>query len=433
MFRNYSYQVYEMAHVALAPARAVSDAAHFVFRNPWNPFSNTPLGRNISAAAELFERVTRRYGKPTFGLDEMEVDGVAYPILEDVVWSRPYCNLLRFVRPDFPAGQEQPKLLIVAPMSGHYATLLRGTVEAFLPYCDVYITDWADARMVPLAVGTFDLDDYIDYLRAMLDHLGPGAHTLGVCQPSVPLLAAVAVMEANGDANAPASMTLMGGPIDTRRSPTEVNKLAERRGVEWFRSNCLHTVPFPYPGFGREVYPGFLQLSGFMAMNLDRHVNAHLEMFNHLVKGDGDSAEKHRDFYDEYLAVMDLDAAYYMQTVETVFIRQALPKGEMTHRGQRVDPGAIRNCGLMTVEGEKDDISGVGQTYAAQELCVNIPAAKKLHYLQTEVGHYGVFNGSRFRKEIAPRIRKFQASIDERPMKPTATEAAPAGLAAVEA
>ncbi len=218
-------------------------------------------------------------------------------------------------------------------MSGHYATLLRGTVEAFLPYCDVYITDWADARMVPLAVGTFDLDDYIDYLRAMLDHLGPGVHTLGVCQPSVPLLAAVAVMEANGDANAPASMTLMGGPIDTRRSPTEVNKLAERRGVEWFRRNCLHTVPFPYPGFGREVYPGFLQLSGFMAMNLDRHVNAHLEMFNHLVKGDGDSAEKHRDFYDEYLAVMDLDAAYYMQTVETVFIRHALPKGEMMHRG----------------------------------------------------------------------------------------------------
>ena len=222
-------------------------------------------------------------------------------------------------------------------MSGHYATLLRGTVEAFLPHCDVYITDWADARMVPLAVGTFDLDDYIDYLRAMLDHLGPGVHTLGVCQPSVPLLAAVALMEANGDPNAPASMTLMGGPIDTRRSPTEVNKLAERRGVEWFRRNCLHTVPFPYPGFGREVYPGFLQLSGFMAMNLDRHVNAHLEMFNHLVKGDGDSAEKHRDFYDEYLAVMDLDAAYYMQTVETVFVRHALPKGEMTHRGQRVD------------------------------------------------------------------------------------------------
>ncbi len=301
-----------MAHAALAPSRAVSDAAHFVFRNPWNPLSITALGRNISAGAELFERMTRRYGKPTFGLDEIEVDGVVHPILEDVVWSRPFCNLLRFVRPEFPGGDEQPKLLIVAPMSGHYPTLLRGTVEAFLPHCDVYITDWADARMVPLAAGTFDLDDYIDYLRAMLDHLGPGVHTLGICQPSVPLLAAVALMEANDDPNAPASMTLMGGPIDTRRSPTEVNKLAERRGVEWFRRNCLHRVPFPYPGFGREVYPGFLQLSGFMAMNLDRHVNAHLDMFNHLVRGDGDSAEKHREFYDEYLAVMDLDADYYI-------------------------------------------------------------------------------------------------------------------------
>jgi poly(3-hydroxybutyrate) depolymerase len=432
MFKSYPYHFYELAHASLAPARALSDAAHFVFRNPWNPLSNTPLGRNISAAAELFERMTRRYGKPTFGLDEIKVAGQVYPVLEDVVWSRPYCNLLRFVRPDFPGGHEQPKLLIVAPMSGHYSTLLRGTVEAFLPYCDVYITDWADARMVPLAVGTFDLDDYIDYLRAMLDHLGPGVHTIGVCQPSVPLLATVAVMEANGDANAPASMTLMGGPIDTRRSPTDVNKLAERRGVEWFRRNCLHTVPFPYPGFGREVYPGFLQLSGFMAMNIDRHVNAHFEMFNHLVRGDGDSAEKHRDFYDEYLAVMDLDAAYYMQTVETVFIRHALPKGEMMHRDQRVDLRTIRNCGLMTVEGENDDISGVGQTFAAQELCANIPAAKKLHYLQTQVGHYGVFNGSRFRKEIAPRIRKFHASIDERPTKSIGAKAARAGLATVE-
>ena len=262
-------------------------------------------------------------------------------------------------------------------MSGHYATLLRGTVEAILPHFDVYITDWADARMVPLAVGTFDLDDYIDYLREMLAHLGPGVHTIGVCQPSVPLLAAAAMMEADGDRNAPASMTLMGGPVDTRRSPTEVNKLAEQRGVEWFRRNCLHPVPFPYLGFGREVYPGFLQLTGFMAMNLDRHVNAHLDMFNHLVDGDGDSAEKHRDFYDEYLAVMDLAAEYYMQTVETVFMRHALPKGEMRHRGQLVDLTAIRNCGLLTVEGEKDDISGVGQTYAAHELCVNIPRAKK--------------------------------------------------------
>jgi len=414
MFRSSApYQLYEMAHAALVPARAVSDATHFIFRNPWNPLANTALGKNISAGAELFERMTRRYGKPIFGLDEIQIDGVVYPVLEDVVWTRPFCNLLRFVRPDFPDGAIQPKLLIVAPMSGHYATLLRGTVETFLPYFDVYITDWADARMMPLAVGFFDLDDYIDYLREVLEDLGPGIHTLGVCQPAVPLLAAVALMEASDDTSAPASMTLMGGPIDTRRSPTEVNKLAEKRGVEWFRSNCLHTVPFPYPGFGRQVYPGFLQLSGFMAMNLGRHVTAHLDMFNHLVAGDGDSAEKHREFYDEYLAVMDLAAEYYMQTVETVFVRHALPKGEMTHRGQPVDLTAIRKCGLLTVEGEKDDISGVGQTYAANELCVNIPEAKKQYYLALGVGHYGVFNGSRFRKEIAPRVRNFIAGIEE--------------------
>jgi len=413
MFRSYSYQFYEMAHAALAPARAVSDATHFVFRNPWNPLSNTALGKNISASAELFERMTRRYGKPIFGLDEIKVDGVPCAVLEDVVWSRPFCNLLRFVRPDLPGGEAQPKLLIVAPMSGHYATLLRGTVEAFLPCCDVYITDWTDARMVPYAVGGFDLDDYIDYLRDILHHLGPGVHTLGVCQPSVPLLAAVSLMEAEGDPNAPASMTLMGGPVDTRRSPTEVNKLAERRGVEWFRRHCLHVVPFPYPGFGREVYPGFLQLSGFMAMNMDRHLSAHLEMFNHLVKGDGDSAEKHREFYDEYLAVMDLDAAYYMQTIETVFVRHALPKGQMRHRGQPVNPKAIRKCGLLAVEGEKDDISGVGQTQAVLDLCANVPDAKKHYHLQLGVGHYGVFNGSRFRKEIAPRMRAFWAMIDD--------------------
>jgi poly(3-hydroxybutyrate) depolymerase len=412
MSPSYPYQLYEMAHAALAPARAVSDATHFVFRNPWNPLSNTLLAKNISAGAELFERMTRRYGKPTFGLDEIRIDGDVYPVLQDVVWAKPFCNLLRFVRPDFPGGADQPKLLIIAPMSGHYATLLRGTVETFLPYFDVYITDWADARMVPLAVGSFDLDGYIDYLREILAHLGPGVHAIAVCQPAPPLLAAVALMEADGDRNVPASMTLMGGPIDSRRSPTEVNKLAEKRGVEWFRRNCLHTVPFPYPGFGREVYPGFLQLSGFMAMNVDRHVTAHLDMFKHLVSGDGDSAEKHREFYDEYLAVMDLTAEYYMQTVETVFVRHALPKGEMTHRGLRVDLNAIRNVGLLTVEGENDDISGVGQTYAANELCVNIPESRKRYYLAEGVGHYGVFNGSRFRKLIAPRIREFIAATE---------------------
>ena len=413
MFPGYSYQLYEMAHAALAPARAMSDATHFVFRNPFNPLTNTPLGKNIAAGAELFERMTRRYGKPTFGLHRVAIEEVEHEVVEEIVWSRPFCNVVRFGRPGFAGDAAQPRLLIVAPMSGHYATLLRGTVEAFLPTHQVYITDWTDARMASVALGRFDLDDYIDYLREMLEHLGPGIHTLGVCQPSVPLIAAVALMEAASHPCAPASMTLMGGPIDTRRSPTAVNQLAEKRGVEWFRQNCLQTVPFPYPGFGRQVYPGYLQLSGFMAMNLDRHVHAHLDMFNHLVSGDGDSAEKHREFYDEYLAVMDLTAEYYMQTIEQVFVRHSLPKGEMTHRGAPIDLAAIRRCGLLTVEGENDDISGVGQTQAAQDLCVNVPEAMKAHYLQKGVGHYGVFNGSRFRSQIAPRVVAFHADIDE--------------------
>jgi poly(3-hydroxybutyrate) depolymerase len=412
MLRNFSYQMYEMAHAALAPARAMSDAGRAAFFNPLNPFVNTPFGKNFAAGAELFERVTRRYGKPTFGLTQTTIDGESVAVTEEIVWSRPFCNILHFVRHRSTPCAVHPKVLIVAPMSGHYATLLRGTVEAFLPTHDVYITDWQDSRIVSLAAGGFDLDDYIDYLIEMFATLGPGVHSIGVCQPSVPLIAATAVMEAAGHPCVPASMTLMGGPIDTRRNPTAVNQLAQKRGVEWFRRNCLHTVPFPYPGFGRLVYPGFLQLSGFMAMNLDRHVNAHVDMFKHLVRGDGDSAEKHRDFYDEYMAVMDLAAEFYMQTIETVFVRHSLPKGEMMHRGALIDLKAIKRCGLMTVEGENDDISGVGQTYAAQELCTGIPDTMKLHYLQSDVGHYGVFNGSRFRKQIAPRIVDFHARLD---------------------
>jgi poly(3-hydroxybutyrate) depolymerase len=408
----FSYQMYEMALAALGPARAISNASRLVFANPFNPLTNTPFGKNIAAGAELFERMTRRYGKPEFGLHKTAVDGVPVEVREEVVWERPFCSLIHFVRQGLKLRAPQPRLLIVAPMSGHYATLLRGTVEAFLPTHEVYITDWANARMVSMAEGRFDLDDYIDYLRHMLGVVGPGAHTIGVCQPAVPLIAAIALMEAENDEDLPASMTLMGGPIDTRRSPTAVNLLAERRGVEWFRENCLNVVPFPHPGFGRDVYPGFLQLSGFMAMNLDRHVGAHVDMFNNLVSGDGDSAEKHREFFDEYMAVMDLTAEYYMQTIETVFVEHSLPKGEMRHRGTPIDLKAIHRCALMTIEGENDDISGVGQTYAAQELCTEIPADLKVHYLQKDVGHYGVFNGSRFRALIAPRIVDFHATVD---------------------
>jgi poly(3-hydroxybutyrate) depolymerase len=422
---RFSYQLYEMAHLAVAPARAMADATRMMFKNPVNPMAHTIVGRNIAASAELFERLTRRYGKPEFGLDEVSIDGKFYPVRENIVWEKPFCRLLHFQR-DAPAAGNSPVLLIVAPLSGHYATLLRGTVEAFLPHFDVYITDWTDARLVPLSEGLFDLDDYIDYLTDMLQHLkqsagGRPVHSIGVCQPSVPLLAAVSLMSENGDDAVPASMTLMGGPIDTRRSPTMVNTVAMERGLDWFHRNCIISVPFPYPGVGRHVYPGFFQLSGFMGMNLDKHMNAHLEMFNHLVDGDGDSAEKHREFYDEYLSVMDLDAAYYLQTVETVFIEHALPNGTMKHREQLVRPAAITGTALMTVEGENDDISGVGQTYAAQSLCENIPDDMRMHHLQKNVGHYGVFNGSRFRKEIVPRIIDFTNNVGKVSARKTRT------------
>ncbi len=409
---GFAYYWYEAAHAVVGPARMMSGATHLAFKNPANPLTYTPYGRTVAAACELFERTTRRYSKPEFGLPTTLVNGQRVAVTEEIVWERPFCKLLHFKREFTGKAPNQPIMLIVAPMSGHYATLLRGTVEAFLPTHDVYITDWIDARMVPLAVATFDLDDYIDYVIDMVHSLGPDVHVLAVCQPAVPVIAAVARMEAEGDPLVPASMTLMGGPIDTRRSPTAVNKLANERGIDWFRRNCIVKVPFTSPGFMRDVYPGFLQLSGFMAMNIDRHMMAHVEMFNHLVKDDGDSAEKHREFYDEYMAVMDLTAEFYLQTVDTVFVRHALPKGEMLHRGNPVDLSAITRCGLLTVEGEKDDISGVGQTYAAHDLCSNLPAERKAHHLQAKVGHYGVFNGSRFRAEIAPRICDFIASID---------------------
>ncbi len=409
---SFAYHAYEAVHMMVGPARGFSDAMHLAFRNPANPLTYTPFGRSMAASCELFERTTRRYGKPVFDLPETTINGVKVAVEERVVWERPFCKLVYFDRRIERRRKPQPKVLLVAPMSGHYATLLRGTVEAFLPGHEVYITDWVDARLVPMSAGRFDLDDYIDYVIGMLQTLGPDTHVMAVCQPSVPVLAAIARMEAEGDPCAPRSMTLMGGPIDTRRSPTEVNKLAMDRGIDWFKANCITRVPFPHPGCFREVYPGFLQLSGFMAMNLDRHVTAHYDMFKHLIRGDGDSAEKHRDFYDEYLAVMDLTAEFYLQTVETVFVEHALPKGTMMHRDKPVDLTAIRRVALMTVEGENDDISGVGQTQAAHDLCVNIPDHMRVHYLQKAVGHYGVFNGSRFRSEIAPRISDFMVSLD---------------------
>jgi poly(3-hydroxybutyrate) depolymerase len=418
------YWMYEMGQASLNPARAVTDATRILFQNPLNPWSHTQVGKSIAAGCELFERTTRRYGKPEWGLHETEVNGVRTPVEIRSVWEKPFCRLLHFERkfrktPSTP----QPRLLIVAPMSGHYATLLRGTVEAMLPTHDVYITDWSDARMVPLSEGRFDLDDYVDYLIEIFHVLGGDVHVMAVCQPAVPVVIAVSVMEAERDPYVPYSMTLMGGPIDTRRNPTAVNKLAEERGIDWFRNNVITKVPFPQPGFMRDVYPGFLQLTGFISMNLDRHVDAHQRLFANLVKGDGDKVEKHRDFYDEYLAVMDLTAEYYLQTVEQVFVKHALPKGEMTHRGKPVDPSKVKRVALMTVEGENDDISGIGQTEATHDLCSSIPQSRRVHYVQQGVGHYGVFNGSRFRSEIVPRITDFMLSAQMKP-RPAAVVAA---------
>ena len=402
------YWFYEMSHAALNPARVLAEATRLFYKNPLNPLSQTEFGKSVAAAAEVFERSTRRYAQPEWGIDSTLVDGESVPVEIEPIWEKPFCRLLHFKRGFMhPPKNPQPKLLIVAPLSGHYATLLRGTVEAFLPQHEVYITEWVNAREVPLSAGRFDLDDYIDYVLAFLRRLGGDTHVIAVCQPSVPVLAAVALLEAEADPNVPRSMILMGGPIDSRCSPTKVNRLAAERGVDWFRHHVITKVPFPNPGVMRDVYPGFLQLHGFVSMNLGRHVQAHKDLFQHLVEGDGDSAQKHREFYDEYLAVMDLAAEYYLQTVDTVFVRHALPKGEMTHRGKPVDPSRIRRVALMTVEGEHDDISGVGQTEAAHKLCTNIPADRKTHHLARGVGHYGVFNGSRFRTEIAPRIADF--------------------------
>jgi poly(3-hydroxybutyrate) depolymerase len=408
------YWFYEMSQAAVIPSRALADATRLMFKNPVNPWAHTTLGKSLAAGAELFERSTRRYGRPEWGITSTIVGGERVPVHITPVWQRPFCRLLHFERAlEHVPHRPQPRVLIVAPMSGHYPTLLRGTVEAFLPNHDVYITEWADARTVPVSEGAFDLDDYIEYLVSILHALGGNTHVIAVCQPSVPVMAAVSLMEAADDPYVPNSMVLMGGPIDTRINPTGVNALAEERGIEWFRHNVITKVPFPHPGMMRDVYPGFLQLHGFMSMNLDRHIEAHRNLFMHLVKHDGDSAQKHREFYDEYLAVMDLAAEFYLQTVDTVFVRHALPKGHMTHRGRAVDPSAIRRVALLTIEGEHDDISGVGQTEAAHRLCVNIPPERKAHWLQPAVGHYGVFNGSRFRAEIAPRIADFMLSNNQ--------------------
>ena len=401
------YHLYDMQQTLLTPVRLAAETIQNVFSHPMMPVSYTRFGRAMAAGAEMVERATRRYGKPAFRLDTVTIDGETVPVVEEVVDSKPFCDLLHFRR-DTAVGRDDPKVLVVAPMSGHYATLLRGTVEGLLPDHDVYIADWMNAALVPIVEAPeFDLDDYVDYVMDFLRVLGPETHVVAVCQPSVPVLAAVALLSAEDPAAAPRSMILMGGPVDTRVNPTKVNKLAEQRSIDWFERSVISPVPPAYPGFMRRVYPGFLQLTGFMGMNLDRHVGSAMKQFQHLVRGDGLSAQGHREFYDEYLSVMDLDAAFYLQTIRVAFQDHALPRGTWVSRGRAVDPGAIRSTALMTVEGELDDISGVGQTFAAHALCANLPADRRRHWLQKNVGHYGIFNGRRWRDEILPQIRGF--------------------------
>lgn len=405
------YQLYDLQHAALTPLRLIAEATQATFQNPFFPGSYTRLGRTIAAGAELIERTTRRWGKPEFGLPATSVRGREVKVSEVPVLTKPFCTLLNFQR---EVPHDDPKVLLVAPMSGHYATLLRGTVEALIQNHDVYITDWHDAKMVPLSRGRFDLDDYIDYVMEFIRYLGPDVHVMAVCQPAVPVLAAVSLLAQMDDPCQPRSMTLMGGPIDTTAAPTAVTKLAETRDIDWFERTVVTTVPAYYPGGLRRVYPGFIQLTGFMSMNLDRHVGEHLKLFRHLIRGDGESAEAHRKFYDEYLSVMDLTAEFYLQTVNTVFQRHALPKGEMMWRGMTVTPSAITKTALMTVEGELDDISAPGQTIAAHRLCSGIPDHMQVDHLQKGVGHYGIFNGRRWREEIEPRVRAFIRSHDGR-------------------
>jgi len=408
------YSLHELAYHSATPFRFGAQLARQFWTSPFNPASDTAIGRTAFASAGLFESVTRRYGKPAWGLETVTIDDKPVRTTEQVIWSSPWCRLVRFARhigdlKRVGKPTSAPAVLIVAPLSGHYATLLRGTVEGFLQDHDVYVTDWVNARQVPMLEGRFDFFDYIDHVRTMLGQIGPRAHVVGVCQPGPPVLAACALMAADNDPNRPASMTFMGSPIDARLSPTVTNQLAEEKPFTWFRSNMIHTVPWPYPGFGRRVYPGFVQLYSFMSMNEDKHVDAHRDYFGHLVSGDGDAAEKHEAFYDEYLSVLDLSEEFYLQTIDIVFQQHLLARGLLEHRGRKVDLTAITDIGLMTVEGGQDDISGVGQTQAAHTLCTGLPDDRRVLYVHPDVGHYGVFNGRRFRDDIYPRVRDFIA------------------------
>ncbi|TCJ39929.1 polyhydroxyalkanoate depolymerase [Parafrankia sp. BMG5.11] len=402
------YHAYEMQRAWLNGASAWASIGAELMSNPSYPAAYLGVAPSAASALEVFAHATQSRGKPAFEIDHVTIGGTAHPVTEAIVYNKPFGDLRRFTRDGLPA--DAPKVLIVAPMSGHYATLLRGTVERMVENAEVFITDWADARDVPAAAGRFDLDDYIDYLIDFLAFIGPHTHVIAVCQPSVPALAATAVMNAGLHPARPATLTMMGGPIDTRCSPTTVNDLAMERPIEWFRQSVIATVPGQYRGHGRQVYPGFLQLAGFMSMNLGNHLMSHYEMFKHLTAGDDASADATKAFYDDYRSVCDMTAEFYLQTVEEVFQKHSLPNGTFMHRGEPVDLGAIRDTALLAVEGERDDISGLGQTRAALDLATGLADGKKLYFLAEGAGHYGIFNGSRWRDKIAPVVEAFVAA-----------------------
>jgi len=407
------YDAYEVQRSLLAGASKLAGLGAGWLTNPANPWGYSSMGPLVAASLEVFAHASAPRGKPEFDLDTVHVRRKDVRVHEEILLRKPFGQLKHFDREGIEGGQP---LLIVAPMSGHYATLLRGTVERLLPSYDVFITDWRDAKLVPLSDGSFDLDDYIDYLIEFLELIGTRTgerpHMLAVCQPSVPAFAATALMNEDRNPHRPKTLTMMGGPIDTRKAPTAVNTLATQRPFAWFEQNVIATVPMIYPGSGRKVYPGFLQLAGFMTMNLGSHLVSHWEMFKHLVVGDDESASATQKFYDEYRAVCDMTAEFYLQTVDAVFQRHLLPEGELEHRGRLVRPDAIRDTALLAIEGERDDISGIGQTKAALDIATKLPSTKKQYFLAPDVGHYGIFNGRKWREKIAPVMEKFIAAND---------------------
>ncbi len=423
------YQLYETQRALLSPFAEFASASAKLYSHPLSPFTHTPMAQRVSAGLGLAHRLSKDYEKPAFAITSVEVNGVDVAVQEQVAMSKPFCRLLRFKRFTDEASalnlmKDQPTVLVVAPLSGHHSTLLRETVRSLLQDHKVYITDWTDARMVPLEAGPFHLDDYVSYVQEFIRHVGPEVNVISVCQPTVPVLAAISLMASQGEAT-PRTMTMMGGPIDARLSPTAVNNLATNKPYEWFESNVIYRVPVNYVGNGRRVYPGFLQHTGFIAMNPDRHLKSHYDFFNDLMRGEDESAEFHRSFYDEYNAVLDMPAEYYLDTIKTVFQDFALVNGTWRVKGHLVRPQDITSTALLTIEGELDDISGAGQTRAAHGLCTGVPKSRQFHYDVEGAGHYGIFSGRRWRELVYPTVRDFIAGHQSTSTRPAAKRSAP--------